>query len=583
MFLPATLEEIYTLGWNQPDVILVTGDAYIDSPFMGIAVVGHWLSAHGYKVAVLSQPDVQSKDIVRLGEPRLFWGVTSGSVDSMVANKTALGKPRRKDDYTPGGENNRRPDRAVIIYSNLIRQHFKHTVPIVLGGIEASLRRIAHYDYWQDRIRASILLDAKADLLIYGMAEKAIVEVAERLENDHGLSGIRGTCEIKKSAQLSYLELPAYEEVKTNPLHFKEMFRTFYLNQDPLTAKGLFQKHGERFLIHHPPQANLTSRELDQIHNSNYERAVHPHDAMLGEVRATHTIDFSISTHRGCYGECHFCAIAIHQGRIVISRSEDSIVQEAEKLTAHPRFKGIITDVGGPTANMYGFECAKKLRSGACKEKSCLTPSLCPLLRPTHEPLLKLLARLRKVSKVKRVFVASGVRTDLVLSDQKFGMTYLEAIATHHTSGQLKIAPEHTVDRVVRLMGKPAGSHILQFKKAWDHLQKRLQKKQFLTYYLIAAYPGCTLSDMQQIKKDLRENHSVRPEQVQVFTPTPSTWATVMYVTGHNPFNGEKIFVEKSFKGRELQKNVLYKDYNIYTNPANGKKQNQKRRKYERK
>jgi len=412
MFLPTTREEMDILGWDRLDVILITGDSYIDSPFIGTAVIGKVLQRAGYRVGVIAQPDIHSdEDITRLGEPRLFWGVTGGSIDSMVANYTSLKKKRRNDDYTPGGSNNRRPDRAVIIYANLLRRYFKKTKPIVLGGIEASLRRVPHYDFWSDSIRSSILFDAKADYLLYGMAEKAVIQLAEALKDGTDPQDIRGLCYIAgeqecEKKRLDYLELPPYETVREDKKVFGDMFNTFYQNNDALTAKGLYQKHGSRYLIHNPPPLPLTQTELDAVYALDYDRAQHPFYEQQGKVRALETIKFAIPTHRGCYGECNFCAITVHEGRTVQWRSEESVLMEAQHLTKHPDFKGYIMDLGGPTANMYGFECGRKLRLGACPDRRCLYPEVCPSLRADHRHQLELLRKIRRIEGVKKVFIA---------------------------------------------------------------------------------------------------------------------------------------------------------------------------------
>lgn len=375
MFLPTTLEEMKKIGWQCLDIILVTGDTYIDSPHIGVAVIGHVLAGAGYRVGIIAQPDAKNgEDITRLGEPRLFWGVTAGSVDSMVANYTALKKRRHSDDFTPGGENTRRPDRATIAYANLIRRHFKNTKPLVLGGIEASLRRTAHYDYWDNAVRRSLLFDSKADILVYGMGEKAVLEIARRLEEKENIQDIRGICYSSKEPKEGYILLPSYEDVKKDKSKFTEMFRLFYANNDPLTAQGLCQQQDSRYLIQNPPAYRLSEKELDAIYDLPFERDVHPHYKKQGEVRALDTIKFSITTHRGCYGECNFCSITVHQGKTISSRSAASILREAKALTQLAGFKGYIADVGGPTANMYGIECDKKLHKGSCKDKRCLYP-----------------------------------------------------------------------------------------------------------------------------------------------------------------------------------------------------------------
>ncbi len=540
------------------DVILVTGDSYIDSPFIGVAVIGKVLQKAGYKVGVIAQPDIHSPDdITRLGEPRLFWGVTAGSIDSMVANYTATRKKRRTDDYTPGGLNTKRPDRASMVYTNLIRRFYKHTCPIVLGGIEASLRRVAHYDYWSDRVRGSILFDAKADYLLYGMAEKSVAELAEHLDKGVDPGDIRGLCYISHSPKPGYVELPDYEAVTADKKAFAAMFATFYQNNDPITAKGLVQRHGDRYLIQNPPAATPTQPDLDAIYGLDFERAQHPFYEQQGKVRALETIQFSISTHRGCYGECNFCAIAVHEGRTVSWRSAESIRTEAERLARHPNFKGYLQDVGGPTANMYGFECAKKLKSGSCSRKRCLYPEVCDQLKIDHGKQIELLASLRRIPGIKKIFVSSGIRYDMVLADRKSGLPYLREVVRQHVSGQMKVAPEHVDDKILTRMGKPVTDSLLEFKEMFDQLNREAGKNQFLTYYFIAAYPGCSELEMQQVRHFASQRLKIHPEQVQVFTPTPSTYATLMYYTEMDPFTGEKLFVEKDPGKKDRQKRII--------------------------
>lgn len=551
MFLPATLEEARALGWDKLDVVLVTGDAYIDSSYIGVSVIGHVLADKGWRVGIVSQPESE-RDVARLGEPSLFWGVTSGCMDSMISNRTASGRRRREDDLTAGGRNTRRPDRALIAYTNLIRRRFKRTAPIVLGGLEASLRRVAHYDYWSDSIRRSVLFDAKADYLLYGMAENAAAELASRLKAGKDLSGIRGLCRAAAEPPPGFLELPSFEEAAKDKRAFERMFRTFYDNNDPASAKGLAQRHGSRFLIHNPPASPLTSAELDRVYGLPYEREVHPSSRKSGSVRAIETFRFSITTHRGCYGECNFCSIAPHQGRRVVSRSEASILQEARDMTRHPAFKGIISDVGGPTANMYGTGCSRK--GAMCRDKRCVFPLRCKALKTDHTRLTDLLKRLRALPGVRRVFVASGIRFDLVVDAGESGKRYLGQLAAHHVSGQLKLAPEHTRSEVLRLMGKPAGHHLKRFRGMFEASSRKAGKRQFLTYYFIAAHPGCTRDDMAALRRFAERDLRLRPEQVQIFTPSPSTYSTLMYHTGRDPFSGEGLFVEKGEAARERQK-----------------------------
>ena len=564
MFLPTTLEEVKQLGWDALDVILVSGDSYIDSPFIGTAVIGKLLMRARYRVGVIAQPDTSSDtDIGRLGEPKLFWGVTAGSIDSMVANYTALKKKRKSDDYTPGGVNDRRPDRATIVYTNLIRRFSKRinpkekARPIVLGGIEASLRRVAHYDFWSNAVRRSLLFDAKADYILYGMAEKAVLELAAALRDDNDPHAIHGLSYIAKEKRENYLELPAYEIVAQDKSAFIDMFHTFYKNNDPVSAEGLYQQHGDRYLIQNPPAAHQTQAELDSVYELEFERTQHPFYEKQGPVRLMDTVRFSISTHRGCYGECNFCAIAVHEGRTIRWRSPESIVEEAERLIQHPEFKGYIQDLGGPTANMYGFECDKKLKSGSCPAKRCIYPNVCPLMEVDHKPQIDLLRDVRKLEGVKKVFVASGIRYDMILCDQQHGDQYLREVVNHHVSGQMKVAPEHTEDNVLRHMGKPGGDSLLKFKSKFDKFSKEAGKPQFLTYYMIAAHPGCTEYDMARLKRYTSQKLNVNPEQVQIFTPTPSTYSSLMYYTELDPFTREPIYVEKELRGKKHQKEVV--------------------------
>lgn len=568
MFLPTTKEEIQARGWDALDVILVSGDSYIDSSFIGVAVIGRVLVAAGFRVGIIAQPDTETlDDIGRLGHPRLFWGVTAGSVDSMVANYTALKKWRKSDDYTPGGANNRRPDRATIVYTNLIRRFMKtlpgidtaggRNPPVVLGGIEASLRRIAHYDFWTDRIRGSVLFDAKAEYILYGMADHSVVELARHLKDGTDPNGVRGLCYAAKTAPDASIRLPALDEVTESREAFIAMFQTFYRNNDAVSGKGLAQRHGDRYLIQNPPPLPLSQAELDAVFELGYERAQHPFYERRGRVRALDTIGFSVSTHRGCYGECNFCAIGVHEGRTVQSRSPSSILAEIRDITRHPRFKGTITDLGGPTANMYGYECTKKLTSGTCPKKRCLVPEICDQLPVNHEPHRRLLESARRIPGVRHVFVASGLRYDMILADAENGEAYLRDLATHHVSGQLKVAPEHSEPAVLGLMGKPGTDSLIEFKARFDAISRRAGKAQFLTYYMIAAHPGCTEADMRSLRRFCSEELHLMPEQVQIFTPTPSTYSSVMYRTEMDPFTGRPIPVERDTRRRERQKDII--------------------------
>jgi uncharacterized radical SAM protein YgiQ len=584
MFIPTTKKEIDQLGWEQLDIVLVSGDTYIDSPYSGMAIVGRLLLQAGYKVGIIAQPDWESDtDITRLGEPRLFWGVSSGLVDSMVANYTAMKKFRNTDDFTPGEKNNRRPDRANLVYTNLIRRYYKNTVPIVLGGIEASLRRVAHYDFWTNKVRGSQLFDAKADILVYGMAEKTIVELAHALHEEKDYRDIRGLCYISKEKKEGFIELPTIKECqdKADKTKFIEMFHLFYENNEPLVSKGLIQEHNGRYMIQNPPQFNMTESEIDNVYDLPYQREVHPYYAKDGNVRAMDTIRFSVTTHHGCYGECNFCAITVHQGRTIRSRSERSILQEVKGFTKNPKFKGIISDVGGATANMYGYECRKKLDKGVCEDRRCtgfrmFQPNnrkeswndykICPVLKPNHQRNIQLLKDIRSTPGVKKAFVNSGIRYDLIEEDKEFGQEYLKEIVGHHVSGQMKIAPEHSETKILKLMGKPDKEVLKEFKRSFEKLNQQTGKKQFLTYYMIAAHPGCSEKDMKDLKDFANQDLRLSPEQIQIFTPTPSTYSTLMYYTELDPFSLKPIYVEKDPAKKQKQKDIVtdkgyYKKY----------------------
>lgn len=557
MFMPTTAAEVKERGWSGLDVILISGDTYLDSSYNGSAVIGHWLIAHGFRVGIIAQPaTLDAEDITRLGEPKLFWSVSAGCVDSLVANYTPTLKRRQDDDFTPGGANVRRPDRACIAYANLIRRYSKGK-PVVLGGIEASLRRIAHYDYWTDKVRRSILFDAKADAITYGMAELANLELAECLRDGKDWHSIRGLCYAAHTAPEGYLELPSFECSAANPKAFGEAFRGFYENCDPITAKGLYQAHGDRLLVQNPPQRLLTTAELDRIYELDYEDRVHPLYAADGIVKAVDTVKNSLTSHRGCYGECSFCAIAVHQGRTVVSRSEESLVREVKRFTTRPGFNGIIYDVGGPTANMYGIECTKKIREGACRDRKCLYPRPCRSLGLDHTRQVQLLDRLTKIPGVRKVFVTSGLRYDMVIFDEKAGQRYLDCLVASHVSGQLKIAPEHISSEVLALMGKPGPNVLLDFKDMYEESCRRQHKDQYLTYYLMAAAPGCGERDMHELDRFVHNELKTNPEQVQIFTPTPSTVATLEYWTRRDYLDRRNVWSEHVMQRKQAQKDLI--------------------------
>jgi len=558
-FLSTTVNELDKIGISRPDVILVSGDAYIDSAYSGVAVIGRVLDSAGYSVAIVAQPDIEGpEDITALGEPRLFWGVSAGCVDSEVANYTALGKPRRRCDFTPGGANTRRPDRACIVYTNLIRRYFKNTAPIVLGGIEASLRRVAHYDQRSDSIRRSVLIDSKADLLVYGMGERQVLEIAARLAEKAGLSDIPGTCIMAAEPPDTYLHLPDYQKVRTDPAAFAAMFKVFYQNSIVPSGRGMVQKYDNRFLLHHPAPALMSRKELDRIFELPYMNDAHPVCRSKGLIKALETIKGSITTHRGCFGECSFCAITVHQGRTVISRSMDSIIREAGRMSRGKDFNGVIKDVGGPTANMYASGCGPMFRGRPCADRHCIGfDGVCPRLVFGHNKQKRLLAELASLPGIKQVNIASGIRYDLVLADTIHGEGYLKQLITRHVPGQMKIAPEHSRDHVLKLMNKPSCSRVFEFSILYRSLAKKHKKNVFLSCYVIAAHPGCTIGDMQRFVRFAGSNLKFIPEQVQIFTPTPSTRSTAMYHAGIDPFTGEKVWTETSVSGKRRQKDAV--------------------------
>lgn len=554
MFLPVSIEEVKKLGWDYIDVIIVTGDAYIDSPFSGTAVIGKYLLKHGFRVAVISQPDIESdKDITIFGEPRLFWGVNAGCVDSLVANYTATGKPRKMCDFTPNGINNKRPDRASIVYTGLIRRYYKNTKPIVLGGIEASLRRIAHYDFKTDKIRRSILFDSKADYIIYGMGEVPVLEFASALNNDENVKNIKGLCYISKEIGENSIVLPSYEEAASDKKLFHKMFKIFSDNSQAQSAGTLVQKTGDRFLIQNPP-AFYNDEILDEISDIQFERAVHP--KIEGRVKALETIKTSVISHRGCFGGCSFCAIAVHQGRQVISRSINSIEKEIKSIVNMKGFNGIISDIGGPTGNMYMMKCKKMEKYGACNHKSCLYPEVCKGMNIDHKPLITLLEKVSSISGIKKVFATSGIRADLAVNDKINGKKYIEEITKKHVSGQLKMAPESADEKVLNAMKKPNNQSFLEFCSIYKEYCKKYKKNQFISCYFIAAHPGESEKEAVNTHKFIEKYLDFSPEQVQIFTPTPSTWATCAYYTGLDE-NGNKIYIEKQLNKKEKYKEII--------------------------
>ncbi|TRZ67723.1 MAG: YgiQ family radical SAM protein, partial [Methanothrix sp.] len=537
--LPISLREARRQGIEKFDVILVSGDAYVDHPSFGTAVMGRVLQNAGRSVGIIAQPDWKcDADFLRLGEPRLFFGISSGNVDSMVNNYAPSLRPRKKDVYSPGGRP-MRPDRAAIVYANKVHSLFPD-VPVVLGGIEASLRRFAHYDYWSDEVRRSILADAPADLIVFGMGERQIVEIAdrlalgERIEEIRGLPGTTFKMEVKEWRCFEMedcLVLPGFQEVSDDKKRYAEAFRLHYGEQDPFRGRSVVQPHPKTVIVQNRPALPLTTEELDRVYELPYTRSAHP--SYREKIPAIEPVRFSITTHRGCFGSCSFCAITHHQGRIVQSRSERSILGEAKRLTEMDEFKGTIQDVGGPTANMYGLHCPMWDSAGACEDKVC-SPA-CSSLDTCHQRSVELLRRLRDLPGVKRVFVSSGIRHDLVLADSS---EYLAQICEHHVSGHLKVAPEHVVDEVTRRMRKPSREVFEAFGKWFKTASRRAGKEQYILPYFISGHPGCTIEDMVELAEYIRDHH-LYTEQVQDFTPTPMTASTCMYHTGIDPFSME--------------------------------------------
>jgi uncharacterized radical SAM protein YgiQ len=597
-FLPMSPEEVKARGWQELDIILVSGDAYVDHSSFGTAIIGRVLEDAGFRVGIITQPRWDSpEDFKRLGKPRLFFSVSAGNTDSMVSNLTPGLKPRNKDAYSPGGKTGLRPNRAVIIYSNRIKEAFPE-VPIVLGGIEASLRRFAHYDYLSDKVRQSILADAPADLIVYGMGELQIVEIAKRLQAWEDIRNIRdipGTVwkmevkawkELKEGAEKpdrrldkqehdkseqkegkiaedaaeflkENIEIPSFSEVSQDKTAFSKAFRIYFAEQNPITGKGVIQPHPKTVIVQNRPMRLLTEAEMDHVYELPFTGEAHP--SYSEPIPALEMVKFSLTTHRGCFGGCAFCAITEHQGRMIASRSIESVLREAKKLTEKPDFKGIINGVGGPSANMYGMECKTWEKKGACLDKSCLYPRTCPALDTSHKKLLELLRRLRELPGVKQVFTGYGVRYDLALKDEE----YLEELCAYHISGQLRIAPEHFSRQVTNAMCKPGREVYEKFAQKFTALNRKCGKEQYIVNYLMSGHPGCTLEDMIDMAEYVRE-HGGYTEQVQDFTPTPMTVSTCMYYTGLDPFSGKKVYVARGKKEKAMQRALMH-----YRNPAN--------------
>jgi len=567
MFLPVTKKEIEERGWEQVDFVLVTGDAYVDHHSFGTAIIGRILEKNGYKVAVLPQPNYQNaEDFKRFGKPRLGFLINSGTVDSMVNHYSVFKRKRKTDEYSPGGKAGNRPDRAVIVYSNRAREAYKD-VPVIIGGIEASLRRLGHYDYWSDKVRRSILLDAKADLLIYGMGERAIIEIAEALDSGieaRDICWIKGTCYKAKEVDMDEdtVMLPSYQEITDSKEAYARSFAMAYRSNDYINGKRLVEKYSDTvYVVQNQPQPPLEREELDDVYELPFENEVHPIYGELGEIPAFREIKFSIVSSRGCFGGCSFCALTFHQGRQVRSRSKDSLVREAEALTKLKGFKGYIHDVGGPTANFRRPACKKQLKSGVCKNKDCLYPAPCKNMDVDHKEYLDVLRAVRGVKGVKKVFIRSGIRFDYVMADKSDA--FLRELCQHHVSGTLKVAPEHISDKVLYYMRKPNRQVFIDFAKKYKKINEELGLKQYLIPYLISSHPGSTLNDAVELALFLKEFGFI-PDQVQDFYPTPATLSTCMYYTELDPFTMEPVYVAKDMEEKKMQRALIH-----YNKPEN--------------
>lgn len=567
MFLPISKRDMKQRGWEQCDFVYIIGDAYVDHPSFGHAIISRILEHAGYKVGIISQPDWKNPaSIDVLGRPRLGFLVMGGNMDSMVNHYSVFKHHRKMDAYTPGGATGKRPDYATVVYCNLIRQTYKD-VPIIIGGMEASLRRLAHYDYWSDKMKRSILLDAQADLLLYGMGERSIVEVADALNaglSVHDLSFLDGTVYRSKTTDqvVDGITLPDWETVKADKAAYARSFYTQYLNTDPFTAKPLIEPYGKEFVIQNPPQKPLSQEEMDLTYDLPYENAYHPSYEKLGGVPAIKEIKFSLTSNRGCFGGCSFCAITFHQGRIIQTRSHESILREAERMTKDPEFKGYIHDVGGPTANFRLPACEKQLTKGVCAGKQCLFPRPCRNLRADHSDYVNLLRKIRALPGVKKVFIRSGIRFDYLLADKDD--TFFRELVKHHVSGQLRVAPEHVSDHVLDLMGKPRNAVYERFVEKYKKLCAQMGLDQYVVPYLMSSHPGSRLEDAIALAEHVRDM-GYMPEQVQDFYPTPSTISTVMYYTGLDPRTMQPVYVAKDPHEKAMQRALIqYRDPKNY-------------------
>lgn len=566
-FLPICRQDMIDRGWEQVDFVYISGDAYVDHPSFGHAIITRELEAFGYKVGIIAQPDWKDKNSIMIyGEPRLGFLVSAGNMDSMVNHYSVSKKRRSKDSFTPGGVMGKRPDYATIVYSNLIRQVYKKT-PIILGGIEASLRRMAHYDYWSDKLKRSVLLDSGADLISYGMGERSIIEIAEALDSGidvKDITFIDGTvCRVKSlDSVYDAVMLPAFEDLKADKLNYARSFYTQYCNTDPFTGKRLVEPYGEHmYIVQNPPSKPLSQQEMDETYSYPYMRTYHPSYEKDGGVPAISEVKFSLISNRGCFGGCNFCALTFHQGRIIQTRSHESLLEEAEHITQDKDFKGYIHDVGGPTADFRHPSCEKQLKYGVCKNRQCLFPTPCKNLKADHKDYVSLLRKLRKIPKVKKVFIRSGIRFDYVLADKDD--TFFKELCKYHVSGQLKVAPEHVSDAVLTCMGKPRNEVYQKFTEKYKKINEQLGMKQYLVPYLMSSHPGSTLKEAVELAEYLRDL-GYMPEQVQDFYPTPSTISTCMYYTGLDPRTMEPVYVATNPHEKAMQRALIQ-----YRNPKN--------------
>ncbi|HKL76553.1 MAG TPA: YgiQ family radical SAM protein [Halanaerobiales bacterium] len=563
-FLPINKNDLKEREWEQLDFILVTGDAYVDHPSFGTAIISRVLEDGGFKVGIISQPDWRNTDdFKKLGKPRYGFLVTAGNLDSMVNKYTVNKRKRFNDRYSPGGKSDQRPDRATIVYCNRLKEAYNN-IPIIIGGIEASLRRFAYYDYWDDDVRRSILFDSRADLLVYGMGEKQILEIANSLEAGMDIKYIRhipGTCYILSDLNniYGYKKIASYQEVKNNKKKYAKAFKVQYEEQDPIRGEVIVQEHGNRYLVQNQPVKPLTEEEMDHIYELPYQRDYHPIYETEGGVPAIDEVKFSITSSRGCFGGCSFCALTFHQGRQVVSRSKESILKEAKEIIKMNDFKGYIHDVGGPTANFRHPACTKQVTQGSCKNKHCLYPEPCSNLHVDHSDYLDILKSLRKISEIKKVFIRSGLRYDYILEDDD--SEFLEELCKHHVSGQLKVAPEHISKNVLDKMRKPDNNLFNEFRNKFYEINEKINKEQYLIPYFISSHPGSELKDAIKLAEYLRDIGHI-PEQVQDFYPTPGTLSTAMYFSGYDPLTMEKVYVPKTKKEKNMQRALLQYNYN---------------------